>query len=149
MYHPAEDQQQLLASWRWLLGGRPTLLGWSSSGDLFVAQPTGIVQRIDTAYGALEPVAESRAEFDQVLEDPEVVWELCLMPVVRQFEDEHGPLLDDECLGFITLPILGGTYAADNRCRVSIGEHAAFTGDLHSRLRDLPDGSPVRLRIVP
>jgi len=58
MYHPAEGQQDLLKSWRWLIGGLPTLLGWSSAGDLFVAQPSGVVQRIDTGYGELEPVAE-------------------------------------------------------------------------------------------
>ena len=149
MYHPAEEQQHLLTNWRWLLGGLPALLGWSASGDLFVAQPNGVVQRIDTAFGELEPVAESLAQFAAALDDPEAVWELCLMPVVLQFEQEHGPLLGDECLGFTTLPILGGTYAADNRCRVSVHEHAAFTGELHARLRDLPDGSPVRVRIVP
>jgi len=116
---------------------------------MFVAQPSGVVQRLDTAYGALDPVAESLADFERALEDPELVWDMCLMPVVQQFEDEHGPLLDQECLGFTTLPILGGTYAVDNRTRLQIGEHAAFTGNLHAQLRDVPDGAKVRLRIDP
>lgn len=149
MYHSARDHQDLLTNWRWLIGGLPTLLGWSSAGDLFVAQPSGVVQRIDTGYGELEPVAESIAQFEEALRDPEVEWELCLLPVVRQFEQEHGPLLGDECLGFTTLPIFKGSYAADNRFRLGIGEHAAFTGDLHGKLRDLPDGAPVRLKIIP
>jgi len=149
MYHSAEDQQELLANWRWLLGGLPRLLGWSSSGDLFVAQPSGVVHRLDTAFGALDPVAETVADFERALEDPELVWDMCLVPVVRQFEDEHGPLLEHECLGFTTLPILGGSYAVDNRYRIAIGEHAAFTGNLHAQLRDVPDGAKVRLRIDP
>jgi hypothetical protein len=149
MYHRAEHQQELLKNWRWLVGGLPTLLGWSSAGDLFVAQPNGVVQRIDTGYGELEPVAESIAQFEEALGDPEVEWELCLLPVVRQFEQEHGPLLGNECLGFTTLPIFKGTYSAENRYRLTIAEHAAFTGDLHSQIRDLPDGAMVRLKIIP
>jgi len=69
--------------------------------------------------------------------------------VVRVFEARHGALGASECAGFTTLPILGSSYAAENRYRLPVTEHASLTGDVHRQLRDLPDGTAVRIRIVP
>ena len=149
MFHEADDGQDLLANWRWLLGGYARLLGWSSSGDLFVIDPCGVVSRLDAGGGDLEPVAATAADFHRLLHDPEGVDDLLLLPVVRAFERRYGPLRPGECLGFTTLPILGGGYTAENRFRLPIVEHAAVTGDLHRQLRDLPDGTKVSVRIVP
>ena len=71
------------------------------------------------------------------------------LPVVRIFEARHGALGASECLGFTTLPILGGSQAAENRYRLPVTEHASLTGHLHRQLRDPPAGTAVRIRIVP
>jgi hypothetical protein len=45
--------------------------------------------------------------------------------------------------------VFGGAYTADNRYSIRIAEHASFTGDLHRQIRDLPDGTVVKRRVVP
>jgi hypothetical protein len=149
MFYEAQGATDLLAPWRWLLGGHPRLLGWSSSGDLFVTDAPGAVFRLDTGGGELELVAASPNDFRHGLQSPEHAEDQLLLSVVRQFEARHGPLRPNECLGFTTLPILGGTYTIENRFRLSVAEHVAVTGDLHRQLRDLPDGTQVSIKIVP
>jgi hypothetical protein len=45
--------------------------------------------------------------------------------------------------------VLGGSYSVENRYAISIAEHASFSGDLHRQIRDLPDGTAVRVKVVP
>ena len=139
----------LLAEWRWLLGGLPRLIAWSSAGDLFYVDDRAHVWRLDTGVGEAEVVAESTAAFEQLVSDPDMADELLLLPVVCAFEAERGPLPAGHCLGFTTLPVLGGGNGAENRYSAPITEHAALTGDLHRQIRDLPDGTAIRVEVVP
>jgi hypothetical protein len=149
MIHSPESSSDLLAEWRWLLGGHVRLAGWSSSGDLFVTDARGSVSRLDTGAGELELVAASGTEFQRMLSDPARADDLLLLSVVHEFEQRHGALRPGECLGFTTLPILGGAYTIENRFRLRVAEHAAVSGDLHRQLRDLPDGTSVSIKIIP
>jgi hypothetical protein len=147
MFH--HSSADLLQEWRWLIGGHPRTIGWSLSGDVFYQDFEGRVWHLDTGAGETELVAASRDAFFDLLSNSATEAELLLRPVVEDFVDNHGPLLADECLGFTRLPILGGTYSAENRYRLSMTEHAAVTGDMHRQLRDLPDGTAVRVTTVP
>lgn len=147
MFHSTTSStSDLLADWRWLVGGLARLLGWSSAGDLFYLDERARVRRLDTGAGVAEPVAESEAIFDSLRADERAAEELFLLPVLRVFEAANGPLGEEHCLGFTTLPVLGGTYTAENLYAVAIAEHASYTGDVH---RQIPDGAQVRFRIMP
>ncbi len=150
MYHAiASDTPDLLAQWRWLLGGHPHLRGWSAAGDFFYADESGQIWRLDPGRGDAECVAESDATFVQLLADATAAEEILLLPVVREFEARHGPLGANQCLGFTTLPVFGGAYTADNRYALPVEEYAAVTGEVHRQIRDLPDGARVRFDVVP
>ena len=150
MFHSkTSSTPDLLAEWRWLLGGSARLLGWSSAGDLFYLDEQDRVWRLDTGAGDSQLVADSEAIFDRLLADERAADELLMRPIVRAFEAANGPLDDNNCLGYTTLPILGGSYTAENRYSLAVAEHASFTGDVHRQIRDLPDGAQVRFRIVP
>src|SRR5690349_11821136 len=150
MFHLAtSDAPDLLAAWRWLLGGRARLHGWSAGGDLFYADGQGQIWRLDAGAGETEGVAPSPAAFAEALADPAARDELLMLPVVAAFEAAHGPISAANCLGFRTLPVFGGTYTVDNRYALPVAEFAAFTGDVHRQIRDLPDGAQVQLRVVP
>ena len=149
MFHVVDSSLDLLAGWRWLLGGLPRLVGWSAAGDSFLRDASGNVLRLDTGAGELEQVAPSIEALEHALSDPDRATELLLLPVVHAFEERHGALGSSECLGFTTLPIFGGSYTVENRYRLAVKEHASFTGDVHRQLRDLPDGTAVRIKIVP
>ena len=150
MFHKATSETpDLLASWRWLVGEQPQLHGWSSSGDLFYVDAHGAVWWLETGGGSTERAAESRAAFEAVLRDPEAGGSLLLAPVVHAWEEAHGKLATDRCLGFLTLPVLGGAYTIDNRVALPIVEHAGLTGEVHCQIRDLPDGATVRITFTP
>ena len=150
MFHQTTPSTpDLLAQWRWLLGGLPRLVGWSAAGDLFYLDEAARVCRLDTGAAEYELVAESMAEFDSLFRDSKRMGEVCLLSIVRAFEAAYGPLPEDHCLGFTTLPVFGGAYSAENRYVISVSEHASFPGDLHRQIRDLPDGTTIRLKVVP
>lgn len=150
MFHPATSvSTDLLAEWRWLLGDRARFVGWSSSGDLFYADAKENVWRLDTGAGETECVASSLATFSAALQDPATARELLLLPVIEAFEAAHGPLAPTQCLGFTTLPVLGGAYTAENRYALSVMEHARVTGDIHRQVHGLPNGAQVRLVVGP
>lgn len=149
MFHKSDSPVDLIRDWRWLLGGSVRLIGWASSGDLFIVDAKGAVMRLDTGSGELEPCASSIGEFYRALEDRGRAADLLLLPVVHEFESRHGNLGPDECLGFTALPVFGGVYSVGNRRRVTVAEHASFTGDIHRQIRDLPDGEEVSVKVIP
>jgi hypothetical protein len=148
-YETPTTTADLLAEWRWLIGGHPIQVGWSLSGDLFFTDREGRVCRLDTGGGDVEVVAESHSDFHQQLSDPARADEILLTKVVQSYEAHHGKLGEGRCLGFIVLPVLGGTYSDENRRAINIAEHAGFTGDVFRQIRDLPDGTKVRFQIDP
>lgn len=148
MYHTADGEEDILTAWRWLVAD-VRLLGWSSAADLFVIDAHGAVQRVDTGSGDVERVADSREAFTAMLGDPTRADDLLLLPIVAAFEKTHGCPGPGTCLGFKTLPALGGSYTPENRYAVSASEHAAFTGDVHRQIRDLPDGAQIVIKTVP
>jgi hypothetical protein len=149
MFHKSDSTADLINEWRWLVGGSVRLLGWASSGDLFDVDAKGVVTRVDTGSGELERCALSIGEFYLGLEDRERAESLLLLPVVREFKAHHGQLRPGECLGFATLPVFGGRYSVENRRRLTVTEHASFTGDVHRQIRDLPDGEQVSIKVIP
>ncbi len=150
MFHYASSaDQQLLAEWRWLIGGLPQLIGWSSGGDLFIHTADGKIAMIDPGAGNVTVAADTLAAFRAQLEDADRSAELLQLALVRAFETSRNRLQPGCCLGFKQLPALGGSYDLENRFPLSITEHAAFTGDVHRQIRDLPDGAKVKFKIVP
>ena len=50
---------------------------------------------------------------------------------------------------FVTLPVFReGQYEVDNLNPVPAREHYGLTGSMHKRLRDLPDGAQVQVKVA-
>jgi hypothetical protein len=146
-YETKATSSDVLAEWRWLIGGRPIQVGWSSSGDLFFSDPSGRVCRIDTGSGEIGVVAGSLRDFLEAIKDPTQAEDVLLLPVVQSYEEKHGKLEEGQCLGFVQSPVFGGAYTAENRQAMSVAEHAASSGEIFRQIRDLPDGTKVRLKV--
>jgi hypothetical protein len=137
----------LLSEWRWLVGGMPSVLGWSKGGDLFLADRDGAIHLLDPGAGTVERIADSQSHFETQLSDANNADDLLQADIVSAFESMHGPLPAGRCLSYTMLPVLGGTYTLENRYPLSIREHAGVTGDMHRQIRDLPDGTEVEVRV--
>jgi hypothetical protein len=149
VFHAADDRQDLLFEWRWLIGEDARLVGWSEAADLFFSDAGGAVSRVDTGSGDHALLATSVAQCQSMLSDRRQAGTMLMLPIVQAFEQTHGPLRAGTCLGFKKLPVFGGTYTIENRYAVSMSEHAAFTGDVHRQIRDLPDGAQIIIKTVP
>jgi hypothetical protein len=144
----AKTESDALASWRWKVGDSSQVVALSLSGDIFFKDGSGSVHWLDTGAGTTELIALSEVEFWAVLGDPSRAADLLLQQVVELFLQANGPFPPGKCLGYKTLPVLGGDYAGANRVLMPAAEHFAFTGDVHQQIKDLPDGTNIEFTVV-
>jgi len=121
-------------------------------GGIFLEKNSGGVFWLECPLGEIERVAESADEFEAGMRSPED-------PVWRdRIEEWFGPRLvydlhaagkrpaPHQCFGLAILPIFeGGRYEEPNVFLVPKHEWLTMTGSLHAQMRDLPDGSTVKL----
>jgi hypothetical protein len=136
----------LLADWIWLVGDQHRVLLMASSGDVFLADETGKVFWLETGGGKLTEIASSIAEFESALTDEANQAEWLLAPVIDRLRSSGVLLAAGQCYGYETLPVLGGTYDGENRFPVPVQEHLGFTGYVHHKIKDLPDGTKISLK---
>ncbi len=138
----------LRRSWGWQLGEQWTPVLFSAIGDVFLEMPAGSIWWLSTATAALEHVADSRTEFAQRLRtDATDEWFLPgLVDVLRIQGKVLGP---DQCYTFAILPIFAeGSFSAENMHPTSAAAHFAASGQLHERIRKLPEGAQVQITLT-
>jgi hypothetical protein len=58
-------------------------------------------------------------------------------------------LRENQCYGYETPPIFReGKYEVENIFPISLAEHDSVLADMHGQIKDLPDGSRVRVVVV-
>lgn len=143
------DTGAMLEFWRWLVPESYRPLFATALGDLFLADPTGRVLWLDVGTGELQEVAATAAEFNRAVATPESndLWfGAALVDRLRAAGTVLGP---GECYCYIQSPILGGEYEPGNFRVYDVVKHFRVWGPIHERLRDLPDGATIELRVVP
>jgi hypothetical protein len=146
---PSEEAMaELCSAWSWLLPQpfQPVMV--STFGDVFFQQGTQAVYWLNTGTAEITQVAESRAEFTELLKgDAYVEW---FLPNLVQQLKEAGKILEpDHCYTYVTLPTFKeGKYEVANLNPVPAKDHFAVTGSMHRQLRGLPDGARVKISVV-
>jgi len=145
---PSEEALATLnQAWSWLLPETYQPVMASALGDLFF-QKDSAVYWLDTGAGEIRRVAESRAEFLELLKTDKAN-EWFMPPVIERLLAAGKTLKPDHCYTYAILPIFKeGSYEVTNLNPVPAKEHFALTGDLHRQLKDLPEGSKVKLEIT-
>jgi hypothetical protein len=69
-----------------------------------------------------------------------------LVELARQ---KLGPLPQGRCYCLKLPAILGGSYEATNLGTISLDELISFSGDMAEQIKDVPDGGPVDIKVVP
>jgi hypothetical protein len=140
--------QALLQEWRWLLPSEFRVWMLTRVGDLFITLPDGSIHMLDVGAGKLRRVAESRDEFCTKIDEPGIADDWLMIPIVDQLVASGAALGPDQCYSFRQLPVLGGSYKADNRMVFPIREHFGAWGSVQRQISDLPDGSHVVIKPV-
>jgi len=60
----------------------------------------------------------------------------------------HGRPVEGRCFCLKIPAVLGGKYDVSNIGTVTIAELIAFSGDLASQIKDLPDGAPITFKFL-
>ena len=144
-----QDVDTALSAWSWLLeGGRwwPLLVG--AAGDVFLANSQGVF-RLDTGAGELVRIAENESSFQELLNEPALVHDWLLEPVVDELRASGKYLGPGQCYSFTILPVFEeGSYKAENRVVLPVVAHLRVTGDMLSQIKGLADGDKVRIKVV-
>lgn len=141
----AEAQVALREGWGWLVDETFQPFMNTAAGDVFFESPDGAIHWLDTGVGQLARVANNRDEFlEQLRSDHGNEW--LLTPIVDQLVDSGMLLREGDCYGFKVLPVMGGTYTADNLAPLPAASWFGFSGHIHSQIKDLPEGTSVQLK---
>ena len=141
---PTIDWWAILAEWRWMLPSDLTPTHVTCFGDLFLAHDSAI-WLLDLENATLDRYCEAESILVATLaqdKDADVVLYANLVDQLRASGSILGP---GRCYHFKLPTILGGKLDVVNIGTNSIDERVRFCGDFHRQIKDLPDGSPVRI----
>jgi hypothetical protein len=145
--HAELDWAGLLASWAWLLPRALTVWIVNRFGDIFLVVEDGAVHRLDLSSGSLERMADDREDFCRRIDEGDNAADWLLIPLVDRLVAAGLTPGVGECYGYIQLPVLGGTYTAQNIRVVPIASHYKALGPIHEKLRNVPDGAHVAFEL--
>jgi len=141
-----EALSSLREAWAWLLPQVFEPVMASTLGDIFFQQGGPEIYWLNTGTAEVTRVAASRTEFLELLRtDKADEW---FMPDLIEQLNAAGKVLEpDGCYTYVTLPIFSeGKYDVSNLNPVPAAEHFGLTGEIHRQVRNLPDGSKVKLQ---
>jgi hypothetical protein len=93
-------------------------------------------------------IQASRDEACAKMDEPGVARDWLMIPIVDQLVAAGYVLIAGQCYSYRMLPVLGGTYKADNRVVLPIREHFGAWGSIHRQISDLPNGAEVVIKTV-
>ncbi len=142
------DWSNLLSEWSWLLP--TTLTPWivNRLGDIVVVNEDNTVSFFDIGCGKLKPIADSKDHLSRLLDEDDNANQWLAIPLIDRLVDSGLVLKPQSVYGFKILPILDGSYEVDNFYVASIAEYYPFMGDIHGQIKDVPDGTQVRLKVI-
>ena len=142
------DWASLLEEWHWLLTPRFSIWLFTRAGDLFITLPNGSIHMLEVGSGELSRVADSRDDACAKIDQPGVADKWPRIPVIDQLVASGCVLGPGQCYSYKILPVLGGSYKAEERVLLPIREHFGAWGSLHRQIADLPDGAEIEIKVT-
>lgn len=115
-------------------------------GDAFLVDDVGAVHMLERSACTISKIASSEEQFWRDVHNDGEGWQL--RPLVHECRRAGNVLEEGQCYAFTTPPILGGDYAEPNVWVAPWRDWFAFTAHLFQQTKDLPDGTPVSLRVT-
>lgn len=135
----------MLAAWHWLLPDTLTVWMVNRFGDVFVALDDNAVHMLDVGGGTFDRVADSRDHFANLLDTDDNANDWLMIPLINDLVADGKLLRPGYCYGYLRNPVLGGDYTVENTIVIPVQEYFAVNAEIHDQIRDLPDGTAVRI----
>lgn len=133
----------LIQDWEWLLADSYKPFRISSFGDMFLKDKEGMVFILQTDFANLKPIANTSEEFYQNCSLKENLEDWFMIDLILE-KKQSGIELKKGCVfSYIKPPILGGNHESDNFEQTAMEVHFSLLGQIHEKVKDLPDGTRV------
>ncbi len=147
--HQKIDWPTILAEWAWLLPEELTVWLMNRYGDLFLVLNDNTIHMLDVGNGTVEKLAKNRDDFCDKIDGEDRANDWLMIPLIDRLVEAGKTLEPGRCYSFVIPPILGGEYSIENTATLSIAEHYGVYASIHQQIKDLPDGTQVRLKVIP
>ena len=138
------DSATLLEDWHWLIGLSKTPILLTASGNAFVQDENDdSVHFLDTDAAQLSLVAENPEALRDLLADREFAANYLAVQMIGALLQSGMRLGPGQIYSFKILPGLGGQYALENIEVSDIAVHFSITGQIHQKVKDLPEGAKI------
>ena len=143
--HNNLDWPNLLASWHWLLPETLTVWFVNRFGDIFATVDDGSVHMLDVGCGTFKRLADSQVHLGDLLDDVDNANDWLMIPLIDRLVEAGKVLRPGTCYSYVQLPVIGGEYSVENTMIVPIEEHFGMNAEIQLQIKDLPDGTNVRI----
>ena len=135
-------------SWTWV-GIRPRKLCWVNKfGNIILQDEGGCYWLLRPEELSCEIIAWTEEEMAKLWKNADFILDWEMVALVEIAEEKLGANNTDRCFYFIRSPVLGGDYHVENMQTIPLLELIAFSGDMAEQIKDLPDGSQIKLVIT-
>ena len=93
-------------------------------------------------------MADTPAEFESLINDPEFNLDWQMSAIVEIARQKFGPQKVGWVYYLVIPNLFGGLYNEVNIQTVSINQRIAHSGEWAFAIKDLPEGSQIRLRVI-
>ena len=134
-------REEILKGWNWMTGDLPVL--FTAMGDVFVQSEEGVVSFIDTTAGLFAEVAKNGEDFQGLLTDGAFIEDKFHTETIAAYRKAGKKLNPGKCYSYKKPLTLGGDENVHNLKVRAIEEHIKIMGELHEKLKDLPEGGEI------
>ncbi len=120
----------------------------SSMGDIFLSGKDDAIYWLQTNDGTLSKVADNLKIFEVLLKDEDNIDNWFLPLLIEKLVVAGKILGENEVYSFKKLPVLGGDYSIENIDPTNMSVHFTFTGCICEQIKDLPDGTHVKIKVI-
>jgi len=141
------DWAALLAPFHPLVPEEFTVWLVNRYGDVVFVRDDGSVHFLDIGGGSVKPIAGSRDDFANKVDQNGNANDWLMIPLVDRCVAAGLVLGPGQCYTYHQPPVLGGDYTVANTRVTNLADHYAFYGDLYKRIKDIPDGQQVSINL--
>lgn len=138
--------QALRRDWGWTGTAFDEIIAVSPMGHVLVTDVAGDIHYLDPDTRELIRLG-GEEQAARYMADPEVACVWRAETLVKAARERLGPPDDGEVYSLTPEALLAGDYAPENLIRRPLAELLSFAGQVACQTQDLPDGTPIQLKV--
>ncbi len=132
-------------AWNWIGVKAKEIVLINDFGNIIFKSTQNEFWRICPEELYCEKIADSQLDYEKLLSDSEFIVDWEMDNLVQIAKNTVGELMEGEKYCLKLSGVLGGEYNSENISKVSQMEQIGFSGDLAKQIKDLPDGTKIKL----